>query len=177
MHGMILSVLMRRRFVLALLASGVLLVDTGAVSAQPMVFDVRILGHITRPSGGCPDGASLCGQTTLDGFGPAAYSIVFTEFVPTFAACGDYTATVTFTPDDGSGVLTLDEVGVACGAGPTFLKGPFLGNYGNPRSWSGTWQVLDGTGSFAGLTGNGADTGLTAGAAVKATYRGTLSPQ
>ena len=91
-----------------------------------------------------------------------------------FIDAWNYAALVTFTLDDDSGVLTLGEVGVACGAGPTFLKGPLFVSFGNPRSWSGTWQVLGGTGPFDGLTGSGADTGLTAGAAVKATYKGTL---
>jgi len=162
---------------LAMLVSGLLLAITGAASAQTTDFNAKVLGHITRPSSEltpCPDGANLCGQTALDGFGPAQYGIEFTDFVPTSDACGDYVALVTFTLDDGSGVLTLVELGVACGAGPTFLKGPFLVSFGNPRSWSGTWQVLVGTGLFAGLTGSGADTGLTAGAAVKATYKGTL---
>jgi hypothetical protein len=165
-----------------MLVSNVLLAYTDGASAQPIDFNARVLGHITRPSGppplepfpACPDGASLCGQTTLDGLGPAQYSILFTTFVPTSDACGDYTAVVTFTLDDGSGVLALDEVGVACGPDGSFLKGPFLVAYGNPRSWSGIWQVLAGTGQFAGMIGSGADTGLTAGAAVKATYSGRL---
>lgn len=174
---------MRRLIGSVMLVGGVLLAITGAASAQTTEFNAKVLGHVTRPPGRpplepfspCPDGASLCGQTILDGLGPAEYSILFTDFVPTSDACGDYTAIVTFTLDDGS-VLTLDEVGVACGSGNTFLKGPLFTSFGNPRSFSGTWQVDSGTGQFDGLTGSGADTGLTAGAAVKATYRGILGP-
>jgi hypothetical protein len=174
---------MRRLLVSTMLVSGLLLAITGAASAQTTEFNAKVLGHLTRPPGPppleplspCPDGASLCGQTTLDGFGPAEFSILFTDFVPTSDACGDYTAVVTFMLDDGS-VLTLDEVGVACGSGPSFLKGPLFTAFGNPRSWSGTWQVNSGTGQFDGLTGSGADAGLTAGAAVRATYRGTVGP-
>lgn len=40
------------------------------------------------------------------------------------------------------------------------------------ESWGNSLEVA--TGQFAGMTGSGADTGLTAGAAVKATYKGTL---
>jgi hypothetical protein len=96
-----------------------------------------------------------------------------TSFEPTSEACGDYTATTTFTLGDGS-TLTLDESGVVCGPDHSFLEGPLFTSYGNPRAFSASWEVQGATGQFAGMTGRGADTGLTAGAAFKATYRGTL---
>ena len=164
---------MSRLFVLAMVLSGLLLATTGAASAQTTDFSAKILGHVTRHSGGCPQGADLCGEAAIDGFGSAQYLIVFTSFEPTSDACGDYTATTTFTLEDGS-TLTLDESGVACGPDHSFLKGPLFTSYGNPRAFSGNWEMQDATGQFAGMTSSGADAGLTAGAAVKATYRGTL---
>jgi hypothetical protein len=158
-----------------MLSSGLLLLAAGAASAQTSEFNVGVIGHITRPESTttCPEGASLCGQADIDGFGPAEYAISFltTEFISD--ACLNYTAIATFTLRDGS-TLTLDESGVACGTDGSFLKGPIFLAYGHPRYWSGTWDVQAGTGQFAGMTGSGADAGLTAGAAVHATYSGTL---
>ena len=82
-------------FVLAMLAGGLLWATSGAASAQTTGFDAKVLGHITRPSEGCPEGASLCGQAAIDGFGSAEYSFTITSFEPTCDACGDYTAAVT----------------------------------------------------------------------------------
>ena len=164
---------MRRLFVLAMLVGGLILATTGAASAQTTDFNAKVLGHITRPSGGCPGGADLCGKAAIEGFGSAQYLFFVTSFEPTSEACGDYTATTTFTLGDGS-TLTLDESGVVCGPDHSFLKGPLFTSYGNPRAFSASWEVQGATGQFAGMTGRGADTGLTAGAAFKATYRGTL---
>jgi len=150
------------------------LVTAGPASAETVSFNARLIGHITRASAGCPEGASLCGQATIDGFGPAQYFFFFGSFEPTSEACGNYTGTITtFTLEDGS-TLTVEESGVACGPDHSFLKGPLFTAYGNPRAFSGTWEVQEATGQFAGVTGSGADTGRTAGAAVQATYSGTL---
>lgn len=56
---------------------------TGAASAQTTDFNAKVNGHITKPSGGCPEGADLCGQAAIDPFGSARYLIVFTSFEPT----------------------------------------------------------------------------------------------
>jgi hypothetical protein len=164
---------MRRLFIFAMLVSSLLLVTTGTASAQTTGFNAKINGHITRPSGGCPEGADLCGQAAIDEFGSAQYLFFVTSFEPTSQACGNYTATTTFTLGDGS-TLTLDESGVVCGPDGSLLKGPLLTSYGNPRTFSASWEVQDATGQFAGMTGSGTDAGLTAGAALYATYRGTL---
>ena len=164
---------MRRLFVLAMLGSAMLLATTGAASAQTTHFSAKVKGHITKPSAGCPGGADLCGQAAIDGFGSAQYLLFVTSFLPTSEACGDYTATTTFTLGDGS-TLTLDESGVVCGPDHSLLKGPLFTSYGNPRAFRATWEVRGATGQFAGMTGSGADTGLTAGAAFNATYSGTL---
>jgi hypothetical protein len=160
---------------LVVLFSGVLAATIGAASAETILVNSTVLGHVTRPSGGCPPPAHLCGGAAIDGFGRAEYFVFFSSFVPDAddAACGDYAATATFELGDGS-TLVLDESGVSCGPDGSFLKGPLFTAYGNPRSWSGTWEVQSATGQFDGLTGSGAVSGLTAGAAVKATYKGTL---
>ena len=166
----------QRNFVMTLFVGGLLLGVTDVSFAQTTAFNAGVIGHITRPSGGCASGASLCGSTVIEGFGPANYDIVFFSFVPTTDACGNYGASTTFTLGDGSS-LSLGEVGVACGPGISFLHGPLFTAYGNPRTWSGSWEIQSATGQFAGLTGGGTDAGHTAGAAVRATYRGTLTKQ
>ena len=163
-------------FVMTLFLGGLLLGVTDAALAQTTAFNAGIIGHTTRLSGGCALGAHLCGSTVIEGFGAAEYGIVFFSFVPTSNDCGNYGASTTFRLVDGS-VLTLGEVGVTCGPGGSFLHGPLFTAFGNPRTFSGSWEVQGATGQFERLVGGGTDAGLTAGAAVRATYRGTLTRQ
>jgi len=155
------------------LALGLALALAGTASGQT-AFNAQVRGHITLPSG-CPGGADLCGQAIVAGLGPAEYLFFVGSFDPTTASrpcgvytpLGDYTATTTFTLGDGS-TLTLDEAGTVCGPGNSFPTGGI--SFGNPRTFSASWEVLDATGQFAGMTGSGTDTGLTAGSALKAVY-------
>lgn len=163
-------------FVVMLFLGGLLFGVTNATLAQTTAFNAEITGHITKPSGGCASGAHLCGSTVIEGYGAAEYGIVFASFVPTSNDCGNYGASTTFTLGDGS-VLTLGETGVSCGPGDSFLHGPPFTAFGNPRTFSGSWQIQGATGQFERLVGGGTDAGLTAGAGVHATYRGTLTRQ
>jgi hypothetical protein len=141
--------------------------------AQTTSFNAEIKGHAPAPRG-CPDGASLCGDGTINGFGPAQYRLFITSFEPTSERCGDYTATTTFTLQDGSR-LTLDETGEACGVGRRFFTGGER-SYGSPRTHNGSWEVQGATGRFAGRTGSGTAAAHFAGAHISATYTGTLQP-
>lgn len=154
------------------LGVGLLLATAGVASAQTTDFNAEVKDQ-TQYTAGCPDGASVCGDAVVDGFGPAQYRFFLTSFEPKSESCGDYTATTTFTLQDGSR-LTLDEVGVACGTGKSFFKGGERA-YGSPRYRSGSWQVQAATGQFAGMTGSGTTTAHFAGAHVRATYSGTLN--
>lgn len=136
-------------------------------AAQTTDFTAEIKGHAQV----CPDGAQLCGDAIIEGFGAATYRFFLVSIQPTGEPCRDYTATARFTLADGS-TLTLAEAGVGCGTGKTFFKGR-PGN-GNPRRASGSWEVQDATGQFAGQTGVGDLTRHFAGAHLSSTYTGTL---
>ncbi|MEU4289720.1 hypothetical protein AB0E63_15965 [Kribbella sp. NPDC026596] len=138
-------------------------------AAQTTDFSAEIKGHAQLPVG-CPDGAQLCGDASIDGFGAAQYRFFIDLPLPTTEPCKDYTATARFTLADGS-TLTLIEAGVGCGTGKTFIKG---NGYGAPRRASGSWEVQDATGQFAGMTGTGDLTRHFAGAHLSSTYTGTL---
>src|SRR5919108_4825696 len=90
-----------RRGVAAMLSVGFVLATAAVPSASAeTAFNAEVKSHIQRPVG-CPDGANLCGQATIDGFGTAEYRFFVTSFQPTSDACGDYTAITTFTLGDG----------------------------------------------------------------------------
>jgi hypothetical protein len=154
----------------ALLASlAVSLLLARPAAAQTTDFSADIKGHTQLPVG-CPDGAQLCGDASIDGFGAATYRFFLISIQPTGEPCREYTARASFTLADGS-TLTLIEAGVGCGTGKTFLKG---NGYGAPRRATGSWEVQDATGQFAGMTGTGDLTRHFAGAHLSSTYTGTL---
>jgi hypothetical protein len=67
---------MRRLFVLAMLVGGLLLATTGAGSAQTTDFNAKVLGHITRPSGGAREAPTCAGrQPTRDSVPPSTSSL------------------------------------------------------------------------------------------------------
>jgi hypothetical protein len=157
--------------VFAMLIVTVLAASVGLASAQTTAFDANVENHIQRPVG-CPDGAYLCGDADIAGFGSAEFRWYLVSFDPVSQSCGDYTAIVTLTLGDGS-TLTLDEAGTDCGPGQSFSSYP-PHSYGQPQTAGGEWVVQDGTGVFAGLTGSGANSLRITGARLTATYTGTL---
>ena len=157
--------------VFAIFVVSLLVASEGLASAQTTAFDASVRNQILRPAG-CPDGAYLCGDTDIGGFGPAEFRWYLVSFEPISKACGDYTAIVTLTLGDGS-TLTLDEAGTDCGPGNSFSSYP-PHSYGQPQTAGGKWVVQDGTGVFAGLTGSGMNTLHITGARLTATYSGTL---
>lgn len=159
--------------VVATLTVSVLVTSVDLASAQATAFDATVENHIVRPVG-CPDGAYLCGDVDIDGFGPAEFRWYLVSFEPTSPSCGNYTAVLTFTLGDGS-TLTLDETGTDCGPGNSFSSYP-PHSYGQPQTADGSWEVQDGTGVFVGLTGSGTNTVHISGARLVATYTGTLEP-
>jgi hypothetical protein len=145
----------------------------GPVSAQAPAFSAEVQGHATRPAG-CPDGAFVCGDATVAGYGAAEYRFFLESLAPGSPSCGNYTATVTFTLTVG-GTLTLHETGTVCGPGRSFFPVPAPGgSYGNPVDGIGSWEVQGGSGQFAGATGSGTDTFRSAGASFSASYAGDL---
>jgi len=158
--------------VFAMSALVVLVASAGRASAQTTAFDASIENQILRPVG-CPDGAYLCGDADIAGFGSARFRWYLVSFEPTSETCGNYVATVTLALGDGS-TLTLDEAGTDCSPGNSFSSYP-RHSYGQPQSADGNWVVQGGTGVFAGLTGSGTNTLRITGARLTAKYTGTLT--
>jgi hypothetical protein len=144
---------------------------SASAAAAQNDFNAEVRGHTLR-SVSC-EGANLCSDAVIAGFGSAGYRFTTTGFAFISEACGSYAATTTFTLEDGS-TLTLNEAGTICGRGPSFVKGS-LESFGNPRVISGTWVVQAATGQFVGMTGSGTNTLQFAGASRRGTYSGTLS--
>jgi hypothetical protein len=134
-------------------------------------FNAEVKGHTLR-SVSC-EGANLCTDAVIAGFGSAEYRFTTTGFAFISKACGSYAATTTFTLQDGS-TLTLSAAGTICGRGHSFIKGS-LESFGNPRVISGTWIVQAATGQFVGMTGSGTNTLQFAGTSRRGTYSGTLA--
>ena len=141
-------------------------------------FNAKVQGHVTRSQGACPDGAVLCGTADIEGFGDAEYRWFRIGSASPSGSCGpltgwfDYGAIVTFTLSDDSN-LTLYEVGTQCTPGSSYPTGNQK-SFGNPRFVAASWQVVSGTGQFAGMTGSGTSSGQFPGAAIAFRYDGTL---
>jgi hypothetical protein len=160
-----------RCLLLVALTGSLLLATAGTASAQTTPFNAEVKNKIQRPEG-CPDGAYLCGDAVIAGFGPAQFRWFLNSFEPVSQSCGDYTATVTFRLADGS-TLTLDEAGRDCSPGNSFSSYP-PHSYGQPQEASGTWEVQSGSGQFDGMSGSGTNTLRINGADFRATYTGAL---
>ena len=154
--------------VLAIVIFGLVL-PSGA-AAPPTAFNAAVASQAIRPAGPCADGAFRCGTAIIDGIAdPARWQFFLATFVPASNACGQYTATVTFTLADGSS-LELAEAGLVCGPGNSFFATPGF-SWGNPDHASGEWVINGATGQFTGMTGAGSSDLLSAGARVGGKYR------
>jgi hypothetical protein len=163
---------MFRPVVSTILATTLLL----SLSAHPHAasdFSATIKGKILRDQG-CHDGAMRCGEAAIAGFGSAQFRFDVIGFDVASNACLDYDAIVTFTLDDDGSTLTLRETGLVCGPGNSFFNTPQASSWGNPDEAHGTWEVLDGTGVFEGVSGTGTDALKSSGASVRGSYTGTL---
>ena len=162
-----------------LLASMAVMASAFFGVASAANLDAQVRGHLTRPQGVCPDGATLCGTASIAGYGNAEYRWFLGGTGKPSGSCGhlsrlfDYDAIVMFTLPDGS-KLKLHEMGTLCAPGNSFPTGG-PNSYGNPQSFNAHWQVVLATGKFAGLTGSGTSSGAFAGAAIGAQYHGTLT--
>lgn len=135
-------------------------------------FNAIIDAKLNQPAWPCPDGAFRCGDSFVDGYGPAEWRFYVTGISVISETCMEYTARVTFTLDDGS-TLTLIEEGTVCGPGKSFFVTP-LSSWGNPDQASASWEIVDGSGQFEGLSGRGTDTIQSAGARIRGSYKGIV---
>jgi hypothetical protein len=167
----------RRLMLVSALVVAVSLAFTGAASAQTP-FQATVKATVTRPSGGCSNGAFACGTANLAGYGAASWNMFVTSVTPVVSSCdSSYTATTEFTlASDPGSTLVLDESGSLCAPGKDgagfWKEGPA---YGHPFTFVGSWTVdPTSTGQFFGLAGSGSDLVDTAGANVAGSYSGTL---
>ena len=153
----------------SVLAALVLGIASPGVAAD---FSATIKDTLRRPAGPCLDGAFRCGEAEVAGYGAADWSFFITDFTVVSLTCVEYTAITTFTLADDS-LLALAEAGTDCSPGKSLLKTP-PSSWGNPESATADWQVIGGTGQFAGATGQGRSMLQGAGAAMRGDYAGAL---
>jgi hypothetical protein len=112
--------------------------------------------HDSSPT--CPPGTDLCGKGLLKGFGAVTSTLTFTSVVPgPGASCVSGTADRVVTLDSDGSTLRLAVVGTIC-----------------DQKVAGTFEIVGGSGAFAGATGGGTLWGSTNGSD-SVHYRGTIT--
>lgn len=160
-----------RLILLPALVVGLSLAFAGGASAQTG-FHATITSITPKPKP-CPNGDVLCGTATTN-FGRATWTWNPTAaFNPDSPSCDTYEAAVTFALVDGS-TLVLDDAGLICGPGASFLNSGSPHSFGNPFDLTGSWTVLSATGQFGSITGPGTDSLHLAGAYGSGTYTGAF---
>jgi hypothetical protein len=114
----------------------------------------------------------FCGEGTVVGYGPATSTAGLTGPLTPIVGTDCFTvhARRTITMDDGSGTLTLAELGTKC---PPSAQANVGG--GDPYTVAKTYTVSAGTGVFAGATGAGTDVNRSGGDSQVSVLSGTLS--
>ena len=164
---------MRKLSFLVALAAIASVVVPPAAQAQVEPFDASFKGKQTRNAPPCAVGL-VCGTGTIDGYGAASFSLTPTSLGPAGGACRAVTAVTLLTLSDGSGSLTLSAAGELCTPGRSASAPGMVGAFGNPLAVSATYEVIGGTGVFAGASGDGAATLTSAGARQHLSASGTL---
>jgi hypothetical protein len=100
-------------------------------------------------------------------FGQITSSAVYTS--------GSTFVTRTLTFRDGSTVTLLEEYGETMFPGNSADAPGAMKSFGNPFSESGTWEIIDATGSQAGTTGSGTVTAMGAGNTFQFWFSGTVT--
>ena len=129
-------------------------------------------GHSNVPNPCDPD-AFYCGTGSVSGFGAATDNIFFLDYVPTSRSCGDAIMDRVIALESGS--LTLHESWVICSPGNSpNVPGTFK-SWGNPFSYTGTFEISDSSGIFEGATGSGTSSGSSAGAQAHSQVSGQIT--
>ena len=149
-----------------------LLAPTAAAQTQP--FSASFKGKQTRNDPPCPGGALFCGSGSVVGYGAATFSVVPTSVGPPSGRCQPVTAVTTIALTSGAGSLTIDAAGDVCFPGNSQAAPGQLRAFGNPFSIAATFDVIGGTGVFAGAGGDGTAILTGAGAQTKLTASGVL---
>lgn len=159
----------RRLIVFPALVVGLSLAFAGGASAQAG-FQATVTAITPKPKP-CANGDVLCGSATTN-YGAATWTWNPTApFTPYSPDCDLYDAAATFALADGS-TLVLDDTGLICGPGASFLNSGSPHSFGNPFDLTGSWTVISGTGQLRSITGPGTDTLDLAGAYGSGKYTG-----
>jgi hypothetical protein len=165
---------MRLLKILAALTVTCLLVLAPTAAAQTQPFSASFKGKQTRNDPPCAGGALFCGTGSVAGYGAATFSIVPTGIGPPSGRCQPVTALTTIALTSGAGSLTITAAGDVCFPGNSTAAPGQLHAFGNPFSIAATFDVIGGTGVFAGAGGGGTATLRGAGAQTKLTASGVL---
>lgn len=163
----------RLKIATVLSAAALLLLAVPATEAATQPFSAQFKNQQTRNDPPCP-GAVFCGSGQVEGYGPATYSVVPTSIGPLVGACQAVTGLVNIALSDGSGTLTLAAAGDVCYPGNSHVAPGQLHAFGNPFRLDATFEVVGGTGVFAGAGGAGTATIRGAGAVTRLVASGTL---
>jgi hypothetical protein len=151
-----------------------------AMASTTDTFEAQFRQHFGRGVGASAGSCAVdfCGTGQIAGYGEAELTLIATSTaVTSIAGCG-FALVVTGTAKirlEEASTLVLDEAGTYClPGGSTFAPGSFFHSYGNPWEIDATYDVVGGTGVFAGATGSGTNTIREGGDAQVAVYSGAL---
>ena len=120
-----------------------------------------------EPCVGAANTLTCPGQGNAGRFGQLTSSAIYTEGSPFV------TRTLTFR--DGSTLTLLEEYGETTFPGNSQNAPGAMKSFGNPFSETGTWQIIDATGSQTGTTGSGTVTAMGAGNTFQFWFSGTVT--
>jgi hypothetical protein len=168
---------MRRLVLLGLLAA-LTLTLAPAASASTTSFSATFKESFGRATAHpCPADVFVCGSGNVASFGAATEEFFIAYFEPETAfetGCSPLTLVRTITLTDGS-ILVTEETGTVCFPGVTFQTPGSLRSFGNPGFFTGTYEIVEGTGVFEGATGSGTSTFKAAGDAALSRLSGTIT--
>lgn len=145
-------------------------------AAQIVEFEASVQASLgIRNSIDCPPDRD-CGTARIDGFGKATRTLAITGFVPDQpAGCDTVTGIEHMTLDSDGSTLELGVTAALCYPGGSHDARDEPQSQGDPFQATGAFEVIGGTGVFAGASGSGTLTAIGAGDAVVIHYTGTIT--
>jgi hypothetical protein len=166
---------MRHLMVVMSLVLASIAIGTGAAASTKPSYEAVFKGEFpgASPEEPCPTDPSAldCAVGYVQGFGPATNVFEGESFTPIGNGCFLEEGTATTTLLDGSGTLITHESHPICFPGASSsASGNRFHSFGNPYSAKGRFEIVGGTGVFAGATGGGSLTISSVGDAIVIKY-------